>query len=50
MDRKEEKRGKGKQSEGEWEGGGEPITFYEEEELIRIGGRVGWGRLEKRKR
>jgi hypothetical protein len=47
MDRKGEKRGKGKQSEGEREGGGELITFHEEE-LIRMGGRVGWGRLEEK--
>ncbi len=47
MDRKGEKRGKGKQSEGEREGGGELQTFHEEE-LIRMGGRAGWGRSEEK--
>jgi hypothetical protein len=46
MDRKGEKRGKGKQSEGEWKGG-ELLDFYEEE-LIRMGGRAGWGRSEEK--
>jgi hypothetical protein len=47
MDRKGEKRGKGKQSEVEWERGAELLTFYDEE-LIRMGGRAGWGRSKEK--